>query len=178
MAKSNQRQETGSFGFGRFAFAVGIMLVMGVIGYIIMVSGAGKDEPDLTKIQVTRDATTVASFQVELMVTEEQRRQGLSGRKHLPEDHGMLFIFPHAANYSMWMFEMNFPLDFIFADDERTIVHLLENEPPCVNAQSCPSIRPGRAVRYILEVPGGTVSGHGIRLGDRLQLPDALPPVL
>lgn len=172
MREQRHTTDTG-FGSTRVLFALGILVCMTLIGYLIMVSSAN----GMDRVRIVRDDVIVATFEVEIMATPEQRSQGLSGRDHLPEGRGMLFLFPYAANYSMWMYNMKFPLDFIFFDNDRTVVHIVENEPPCVPGQSCPSIIPGRAVRYVLEVPAGTVAKHGIRLGDQLILPETLPEV-
>lgn len=179
MGKQSHSKDIG-FGFSRLLFALAILVCMTLIGYLIMVSSANSTDHaglDLSNIQIVRDGVVLTTFEVEMMATPEQRIQGLSGREDLPAGRGMLFLFPHAANYSMWMIEMNFPLDFIFFDNELTVVHIVEDEPPCISRESCPSIFPGRAVRYILEVPAGTVAEHGIRIGDQLELPDSLPPV-
>lgn len=171
MKKQRHSQDT-VFGSARLLFALGILVCMTLIGYWIMANANSFE-----RIQIVRDGAVVASFEVELMATPEQRTQGLSGRERLPEGRGMLFLFPYAANYAMWMYDMKFSLDFIFFDNDRVAVHIVANEPPCVPGQSCRSIYPGRAVRYVLEVPAGTVAKHGIRLGDQLILPESLPEV-
>lgn len=173
MGQQHQGNDIG-FGSARLLFGLAILICMTLIGYLIMVSNANSTD----RIQIVRDGSVVASFEVEMMATPEQRAQGLSGREPLPEGHGMLFLFPYAANYSMWMYNMKFSLDFVFFDNDLAVVRIIENQPPCVSRESCPSIFPGRAVRYILEVPAGTAAKYDIQLGDQLVLPETLPHVI
>src|SRR5690625_3147862 len=97
-------------GFSRLLFACAIFVCIMLIGYLIMVRSANSSDHaglDLSNIQIVRDGVVLTTFEVEMMATPEQRIQGLSGREDLPAGRGMLFLFPHAANYSMWMIEMN-----------------------------------------------------------------------
>src|SRR4030042_2564613 len=54
---------------------------------------------------------------VEIADTPEKRSQGLSGRDNLSQNQGMLFIFNQPAIPSFWMKDMNFPLDFIWINN-------------------------------------------------------------
>lgn len=60
--------------------------------------------------------TTVDGQQIKVRIadTEKEREDGLSGFPSLPDDQGMLFIFPTAGNYPFWMKDMSFPLDIIW----------------------------------------------------------------
>lgn len=110
----------------------------------------------------------------ELAITEEQRMQGLMFRKGMKEDQGMLFIFDEEDYYSFWMKNTYFPLDMLWLDSNRFIVHIEENVPPCP-VEPCPSYRPARPARYVLELVSGSVKKHGLKIGDR---PDFVLPFL
>ena len=51
---------------------------------------------------------------VEIVETEAERQRGLSGRKEMGEDEGMLFVFDYPARHEFWMKEMLFDLDFVW----------------------------------------------------------------
>ncbi|MBU4141500.1 DUF192 domain-containing protein, partial [Patescibacteria group bacterium] len=53
-------------------------------------------------------------IKVEIADMPEKQAKGLSGRKFLAENHGMLFVFTSPDHYSFWMKDMNFSLDFIW----------------------------------------------------------------
>lgn len=103
-------------------------------------------------------------FQLEVAVDPETRRKGLMDRPMLAQEQGMLFVFPGEERYSIWMKNMRFSIDILWLDSGLKIVHVVENVPPCTT-QSCESIYPQAAARYVLELPSGTVSNRGLNLG-------------
>jgi uncharacterized membrane protein (UPF0127 family) len=115
----------------------------------------------------------------ELAVTDEERQQGLMFREKMPEEQGMLFLFEEEAVHAFWMKNMKFPIDILWLDSQKKIVHLESRVPPCP-ADPCPSYVPQAPASYVLELKAGTAQKHGLRLYDRLDfiLPReiALPP--
>jgi uncharacterized protein len=102
------------------------------------------------------------------------RRQGLMGVEHLPDDAGMLFAFPDDRDGGFWMKNTLVPLDIAFADASGTIV-AIERMVPC-DEDPCPTYEPGTEYRVALEVPGGWLGERGVEVGDRLDwdhLPEA-----
>lgn len=101
------------------------------------------------------------TFQVEIVDTEEKRRQGLSGREDLCLNCGMLFEFDNPENYVFWMKGMEFPLDMIWIDGNE-IVKIREEVPirPVVG------IDPGVRADKVLEINAGLSKKYGIREGD------------
>src|SRR5262245_10179192 len=69
-------------------------------------------------------------LQVEVMVNDEDRAMGLMFRPSLAADRGMLFVFEEAAFHGIWMKNCKFPIDILWLDDQRKVVHLAENVPP------------------------------------------------
>lgn len=66
---------------------------------------------------------------IEVADTDSKRAQGLSGRKTLCENCGMLFVFDKPGHYGFWMKDMNFPLDFIFINNDN-VVDIKQNISP------------------------------------------------
>ncbi|MBL8677109.1 MAG: DUF192 domain-containing protein, partial [Alphaproteobacteria bacterium] len=52
-------------------------------------------------------------FQVEVAETPKERAKGLMFRTTLPDDGGMLFLFPEAQPVAMWMKNTILSLDMI-----------------------------------------------------------------
>ena len=104
---------------------------------------------------------------VEVVQTPEARNQGLSDRKSLEQNHGMLFIFDKPGNYSFWMNKMNFNLDFIFIADDK-IVDLIENVPYPKNGEIPVSVKSEKQFNKVLEVNEGTIKLLKIKIGDPL----------
>ena len=80
---------------------------------------------DVNKIQYVKIAGT--KFKVDLALTPNAREQGLSGRKELKKNEGMLFVFNNMGKYSFWMKDMNFNIDIIWIHDARKVVYIKQN---------------------------------------------------
>lgn len=147
-----------------------LVLLVAVAGGLLLRPPTRSQEAEmdqsLPRVEFRRDGELVASFTVELATTPEQQVRGLMEREHLPEGHGMLFIYPAAHNAMMWMKNMRISLDFLFVDGRGTVVHMVEDVPPCPSEGECPSFGAGQPVRYVLEVPAGTVARYGLQIGD------------
>src|SRR5688572_12246217 len=78
---------------------------------------------------------------VEMATDDATRAQGLMYREHLPAGRGMLFVFPGNDVYSFWMKNTLIPLDMIWIDEGRKVVHVKRDVQPC-RADPCPSYSP------------------------------------
>lgn len=104
----------------------------------------------------------------EIAVHPEERNRGLMFRESLPEDHGMLFVFPEETVLRFWMRNTPLPLSIAYADAGGTIVRIADLEPHDERAVS--SVRPAR---YALEMTRGWFAEHGVYPGDRITgIPD------
>ncbi|HDH41471.1 MAG TPA: DUF192 domain-containing protein [Candidatus Altiarchaeales archaeon] len=90
-------------------------------------------------------------IEVEIANNDKSRRIGLSGRDSLREDAGMLFVFDEEGRYDFWMKGMRFPLDIIWINKDKRVVHIARNLPPCQRS-SCPTYAPENNSLYVLEV--------------------------
>lgn len=94
--------------------------------------------------------------------SSEERAQGLSGRKRLAENQGMLFVFTDPGPYCLWMKDMNFAIDIIWLDKDKKVIDIKENAQP----ESYPeSFCPKGDAQYILEVPAGSTQKWNIEPG-------------
>jgi uncharacterized membrane protein (UPF0127 family) len=103
----------------------------------------------------------------ELAVTEEERARGLMFREKILAEQAMLFVFERAGIHSFWMKNTLVSLDMLWLDDERRIIHIEADVPPC-RAEPCPSYGPLRPARYVLELKGGVAAELGLKVSDRL----------
>jgi uncharacterized protein len=105
---------------------------------------------------------------VELATDEATRAQGLMYRDRLRDHTGMLFFFREMSVHGFWMKNTLIPLDMIWIDDQRRVVHVKYDVPPC-QADPCPSYDPGVPAKYVLEVAGGVARQHGVKEGAQLR---------
>lgn len=125
-------------------------------------SGRGEtSEPELptASIRVGNDELTV-----EVAATAAHRGRGLMFREKLPEDRGMLFIFPDERVLEFWMRNTKIPLSIAFADASGQIVRIADLEPFLEMPVSS-----GALARYALEVNRGWFERRGIQSGDAIR---------
>ncbi len=116
---------------------------------------------------------------VELARTPAERTRGLSGRAALPEDAGMLFVFPNEQQPTFWMKDMRFPLDFVWISADKHVVAVTEQVPPPAPGTTdaaLPLYSSTAPVLYTLEVNGGLVEKLGVHAGDPVTFTPEVPP--
>src|SRR5271170_8116937 len=69
-------------------------------------------------------------LEVEIAKDPESRHMGLSGRRELAGDRGMLFIFERPHILSFWMKDTLIPLSIGFFDANRFLLQIEEMDPP------------------------------------------------
>ena len=110
-----------------------------------------------------------ACVELEIADTGQGRARGLMFRKELPEDQGMLFIFPEEGVYSFWMKNTLIPLDIIWLDKDLRVVYIKSFVPPCKN-YDCPGYNPQIKAKYVLEVNAGFSGIYHIKIGEKAYL--------
>jgi uncharacterized membrane protein (UPF0127 family) len=106
------------------------------------------------------------SVNTELAVTPEERAQGLMFRQKLEFDQGMLFVFEREGIYSFWMKNMLIPLDLVWLDRGKRVVHVERDVPPCAE-DPCPTYTSNVPALYVLELKAGSFDERGLRMFDR-----------
>ena len=109
---------------------------------------------------------------VALATTPKARVCGLSNRFKLPENHGMLFIYPNLGPRTFWMKDTHIPLSIAFLNDSGMILSM-HHMTPMQTDERYRSLQP---VRYALEVNQGWFAEHGIGVGDIVEM--KLPVVI
>lgn len=90
-------------------------------------------------------------LQSELMVSDEDRQMGLMFRPSLPADRGLLFVFENSDFHGIWMKNCRFPIDIVWLDENRKVVHVAESVPPC-KKDPCPVYLPQQRASYVVEI--------------------------
>lgn len=90
-------------------------------------------------------------------------------RDRLPDNAGMLFIFEQAMPYRFWMKNCRFPIDIIWMNEQKAIIYIVENVPPCKD-DPCPTYGPEEVTsRFVLEVMAGEAKRKRLALGQILK---------
>ena len=102
---------------------------------------------------------------VELANTDNKRAIGLSGRKSVGSDEGMLFQFDSPKNQYFWMKDTYIPLSIAFIDETNSITAIKSMEP--LSEKSVCSDGPAL---YALEMPEGWFQKMNVSVGDKVHV--------
>lgn len=105
----------------------------------------------------------------DIAATDEQRTKGLSVKDSLAENEAMLFVFDNEGEHTFWMKNMKFPIDIIWIDTDKTVVHTEHNLQPCSSELFCPTYKPNDDSLYVLETIGGFAQRHDIVKGTMVE---------
>lgn len=94
-----------------------------------------------------------------------EQRQGLSGRESLADNSGMLFVYNDSERRCFWMKNMRFPIDIVWLDADKRIVHIYENLSPNTYPESFCS---DELARYVIELNSGMVKKLDLSIGQQL----------
>jgi uncharacterized membrane protein (UPF0127 family) len=126
---------------------------------------------DFNKIQYVKIAGKI--LKVDLALTAQEQEKGLSGRKELKEDEGMLFVFNHTGQYPFWMKNMNFNIDIIWIDENFRVVYIKKNASP---ESYLPAGKTGPEIftsdfpaQYVLEVLAGFSEKNNLKVRDKME---------
>ncbi|MEM6258563.1 MAG: DUF192 domain-containing protein [Planctomycetota bacterium] len=137
---------------------------------------AGSDPGIVETVDVTLKGQT---FSLELALDHASRIQGLSDRKSIAEDGGMLFIFPRPVQTMFQMRRCYVPIDVVFIDEDGYIdsLHAMQVIEPIGSprwknpASGYPTAGP---ILYAIELAGGKIEELGLRRGEKVELPEAV----
>ncbi len=99
--------------------------------------------------------------------TSEEQEAGLGGKESLPENSGMLFVFDVPEEVGIWMENMLFPLDVVWADETGKIISMQENLDPETYPES---FYPQSPAKYVLETNAGFLASNNIKIGDVIKI--------
>ncbi|CAI3951168.1 UPF0127 family (PDB:3M7A) [Commensalibacter communis] len=142
----------------------------------VSVTMAESIEHDITKAQpeLAKQPLTIVTkngqkheFSVEIAKTPMQQEVGEMFRTSIPENGGMLFVWPAPQVSNMWMKNTVVPLDMVFIDMNHYIRAIAENTVP----YSLAPISSQGAVIATLELQGGITEKLGITVGDKIESP-------
>ena len=155
-----------------------VLIPIGIAALIVGVAGVATlpAEVKLEQVEFPRGTIMIDDkiLEVQIADTEPRHVRGLMFQNELPFDQGMLFVFDKPGPKSMWMLNMQFPLDIIWFDEDGNVVSISKDVPPCMTPaeiMACESdgATSGNA-KYALEVTAGFVDKFKIDKNSKLEL--------
>ena len=120
-------------------------------------------EPDPGTIIVTFPSGN--QIETEVANTRQKIFFGLAFREHLPENAGMLYIFEVSDRHQLSTHGFKIPVDMIWLDESRYVVHLVEHAEPC-KKEPCPFYGPPpENARYVIQTAVGFIRKEGLKPG-------------
>lgn len=107
----------------------------------------------------------ISTVRVALADDQDERNQGLMDVNEMPNDAGMLFIFPEEQPLSFYMANTPLPLDIMFVNSDSVIVRIHHNTAP-FDSKQLPSDAPAK---YVVETNGGYAVSNDIREGHKIR---------
>jgi uncharacterized protein len=132
---------------------------------------AGTQEKSSELPTVTIDASSGEKVRVWVEIADNPVRRyiGLRGRENMPEDQGMLFVYPAEAPRTFTMADTPIPLSIAFIDSERRIIDIQDMKPFDDEPPGYDSAEPAQ---YALEVNRGLFEKRSVKVGARVELPE------
>ena len=123
----------------------------------------------LSAQELRTETLTIRFFQVtaEIAQTPQERAKGLMGRKFLPPNHGMLFVFESPGRQCFWMRNTPLPLTIAFIDTQGKITSFADMAP-FSDESHCSTV----PVPFALEMEQGWFKKRGVLVGDTVALPN------
>lgn len=146
-------------------------VIVGIAGILSLPSDVKLESVEFPRGTVKIDGIVL---EVQIADTDPRRARGLMFQDQLPLDEGMLFVWDAADKRSIWMLNMQFPLDIIWIDDNNKVVFIEKNIPICKTALetvTCPSYKGGsKDAKYVLEVTAGFADAFKITTESTLEI--------
>ena len=99
--------------------------------------------------------------EIEIVSKYEDRKKGLMYRRSIPNNYGMLFVWPYEGQQCMWMKNTYVPLSVAYMDIRGKIIEIYDMVP-----FSKDSVCSTKAAKYALEVNSGWFEEKDINIGD------------
>lgn len=141
---------------------IAMLVSCAVLGIPLTVLADVQGDGPLVPIITPAGVTILA----ELADTAEKRARGLMFRQSLANDRGMLFTFPEPQPWTFWMKNTRIPLDIIWMDQNKKIIHVERNVPVCTRTDDgCPQYQPNEGAMYVLELAAGVADALHLKRG-------------
>lgn len=113
-------------------------------------------------------------YKLELADTILKKHIGLSYRKGMKNDRGMIFLFDEPAIHEFCMVDMNFPLDIIWIRGDKVIA-VMENVP--ITKKRRQDLKGKEILKIeqpadkVIELNAGEIKKNRIKPGDKITFP-------
>lgn len=101
----------------------------------------------------------IIASDVEFAQSFLSQTRGLMFRKNIRDNYALVFEMRKPKRVSLHMLFVVFPIDVLFLDESKTIIHMSQLSPWTGKASS------GKKVKYIIELPDEIISKNDLAVG-------------
>jgi uncharacterized membrane protein (UPF0127 family) len=105
------------------------------------------------------------TYRLEVADTEVTYQKGLGDRLSLPQNRGMVFVYPNPQPLCFWMKDMRFSLDIIWLNGDKQIIKIAPGVAPSTYPKTYCS---DSTAEYVVELNAGQAQLLHLRLGQTL----------
>jgi len=149
-----------------------ILIPLAVTAALVAPSGCKREQA--TTATSTTAAPTVSmrigneTFTLEIADSEAEQKRGLMYRRSMPQDYGMIFVFPDEEPRGFYMKNTYIPLDILYVNAAGRVVSIRQMQP-----EDESSVQSGAPAKYAIELNQGAAARAGVSVGDVLEIPPA-----
>ncbi len=176
MKNNNQKGSQKAY----FGLIIGLVLVvfvfLAVVKNVVLVGFEEQVLPDKELIDSLDDSSFVVvdfsgyKVKAEVAKSDSKKNKGLSGRKELKENTGMLFVFDRPGVYIFWNKDTNIPLDVLWIKNNKVVD--IQYLPAFDEKKGIVKLYPSgnKVADMVLEIPGEEAQKNGIKIGTKLKI--------
>lgn len=144
-----------------------LLLVLLILPCIAADCADKKPQEDWPQRLPTTQMTIAGNtFTMEIADDPKEQEIGLMKRDSIPQDHGMLFIFPSEQPRQFWMKNTRFDIDIFYVREDGTLDSAATMR--AYDLTGCPSKGPAK---YVIELNSGWIARLKLNPGDKIDLP-------
>lgn len=154
---------------------LGLFVLLLVIGLGVRLSQDYLKNAQLPFAKTPTATVKNKEFKLYIAKTPKEKEVGLSDKKSIPENYGMIFPFGQDSYYSFWMKNMKFPIDILFINDNKIVTIHHSVYPPKSSNETLPIYTSNALSDTVLEINAGLSKKHGFKEGDGVKLKNVEP---
>ena len=102
-------------------------------------------------------------FDARIAYTEGDREKGFGGADKITDKQALVLAFASDDKWQIWMKNMNVPIDIIWLNNEKRVVHIVRNALPDEGEKAI--FIPKSDARYVVELAAGMADSNTIKVG-------------
>ncbi|MBA3749538.1 MAG: DUF192 domain-containing protein [Nitrosopumilus sp.] len=145
-------------------------VIIGILGIMFAPSDIKNRNLDLSIGTIKLDNKIM---NVEVADSNDEIQRWLKFRhEKLDPDSGLLLVYDKPDLYSLWLLNINYPLDLLWFDKMGNLVYTVKNAQPCNNildSSTC-TFKNIKPAKFILATSSGFIPQHNITDNSKLEI--------